>query len=159
MDDVWRINSFIKIFFNKTSFWRIEMWYVPLRVQHEKIANRKRGEDRRTEEEKKLEGEGVRKGERGSGNQKATEWRTKRHVNKPREKGTTLGWEGKKKKGWEIQWNIDCKNLNKKAREPKNATENEQVSEERRQRTGDWNKENEREKERMGKRKREETSE
>ena len=34
-----------------------------------KIANRKRGEDRRTEEEKKLEGEGVRKGEKGSGNQ------------------------------------------------------------------------------------------
>ena len=56
-----------------------------------KIANRKRGEDRRTEEEKKIEGEGVRKGERGSGNQKATEWRTKRHVNKPREKGTTRG--------------------------------------------------------------------
>ena len=56
-----------------------------------KIANRKRGEDRRTEEEKKLEGEGVRKGERGSGNQKATEWRTKRHANKPREKGTTRG--------------------------------------------------------------------
>ena len=38
------------------------MWYVPLRVQHEKIANRKRGGDRRTEEEKKLKGEGVRKG-------------------------------------------------------------------------------------------------
>lgn len=49
VDDVWRINSFIKNFFNKTSFWRIEMWYVPLRVQHEKIANRKRGEDRRRE--------------------------------------------------------------------------------------------------------------